>query len=257
VYRRLPLSDPPTATQELVHDDNALAILALGLVAGSALTAIYLFYALVVRTKKADYDFSNPSILNQLAQSSDEKGTAVVKRAGTRKVNKMLLNARRMHRASATSTAAPTTIGTTYNHVGKSLTASKKIDLVKLPTDQVFQTYVMDGETHVPCGSWPWVFRRLVSRELFEVEGIWLPSRLWIFQIMQCAVFALLFILGRLLIQYAIESANDATDQLQEGLPGWVYDLVPTAREVEIALLPSFWIAAIVCVSIILLYVPR
>lgn len=217
---------------------------------GSLLTVVYLFYAFVVRQKKRDHDFSNrPQLLSKLAQSSDEQGTAVVKRAGTRKVNKMLLNARRMHRATRT-------IGSKTN-IGKSLTASKKVDLARMPTDQVFQTFVLDGEHHVPCCSWGWVFSRLLSRELFEVEGIWLPSRLWVFQVMQCLLLAVLFVLARIFIDAAVANANDSNDELPEGLPNWVYDLVPTGQQVEYAMVPSFWISFFVGVFIILLYIPR
>jgi hypothetical protein len=216
-------------------------------VAGSALTVIYFYYFVVVRTKKADDDsLQEGRTLAKLAQSSDERGSAILKRAGTRKVNKMLLNARRMHGD----------IDGGSSNLERSLTTSKKLDLTA-KADPVFQTYVLYGEEKVPCGSWVWVYSRLFSKELFEVEGIWFPNRLWTFQVMQCVVLGLIIILIPIFITTAAKNADEANAELPEGLPSWIYELVPTGQQVRFALVPAEWIALTVCVCLILLYIPR
>lgn len=212
--------------------------------AGSTLTVIYFYYFLVARTKKAGDDFSHNGILQKLAQSSDERGTAIIKRAGTRKVNKMLLNARRMHGSKDQD----------GSNIETNPTRSKRFGQV---SQTVFQTYVLYGEDKELCGGWAWTFRRLFSKELFEVEGIWFPSRLWTFQVMQCVVLALLCVLVPILITTAVQNAEDANQELPDDLPSWVYDFVPTSWQVRVSLVPSAFIALAVCVCIILLYIPR
>ncbi|KAL3906930.1 MAG: hypothetical protein SGILL_009078 [Bacillariaceae sp.] len=123
-------------------------------------------------------------------------------------------------------------------------------------SDPVFQTYVLRGEGKEMCASWSWVFTRLLSKDLFEEEGIWLPSRIWVFQCMQIVVFALFIVLLNLGIAEAMRLADEAQADLTEGLPEWIYSFVPTSEDVRIACVPSAVIAYGVMAMIILLYIP-
>jgi hypothetical protein len=50
---------------------------------------------------------------------------------------------------------------------------SKALELAHNGGDDqaVFQQYVLYGEQREHCATWPWVFGRLLSKDLFELEG--------------------------------------------------------------------------------------
>ena len=48
-----------------------------------------------------------------------------------------------------------------------------------------------------------------------------------------------------------------AKEELPEGLPGWVYDMVPDPWMVRVSLYPACAVAGLVCVALIVLYIPR
>jgi hypothetical protein len=264
LWQRRPLADPPTAAQNLVHSEKFASVLYTGLVAGSALTLYYFFSA--IKILRADKKMS-------LTQSSDERGMAMAKRACSQKILSMINSAREMHRHVVQPDAAQS----------KELSKSKKFDL-KTNTDPVFQTYVLHGEGREPCGSLLWVVRSLLSKHLFEEEGIWLPARLWVFQCIQIVVLVIYIILSEVAIGKAVVNAEDATNELPEGLPSWIYGedmqslcgegelnttssqlsyfrsfsaMVPSSEDVRIACFPSAIISYIVMAVIILLYIPR
>lgn len=203
LWKKRPLEDPPTAAQVVVHSNNFMALLYTGLAFGSVLTVYYLFSAISLLRKDKKVS---------LTQSSDERGTSMSKRACTRKIAKMLLSAREMH----TEPAQPDRV------LGKDLTTSKKLDL-KTKSDPVFQTYVLQGEGREPCASWSWVLQNLLSKQLFEEEGVWLPSRVWVFQCIQIVVLVLYIILANLTISTLIVNADESTTELPDGLPSWIY----------------------------------
>jgi hypothetical protein len=203
LWKRASHADPPTAAQYLVQSDRFMSSLYTGLVTGSVLTVYYFFSAMKIL--REDKKIS-------VTQSSDERGMAMAKRACTQKISMMMSSAREMHRDVAQPDAGQS----------KDLSSSKKFDL-QTHTDPVFQTYVLQGEGREPCGSWLWVVKTILSKELFEKEGIWLPSRLWVFQSIQIVVLVLYIILSQVLIEKAVLNADDATSELPEGLPSWIY----------------------------------
>jgi hypothetical protein len=203
LWKRAPHADPPTAAQYLVQSDRFMSSLYTGLVTGSVLTVYYFFSAMKIL--REDKKISE-------TQSSDERGMAMAKRACTQKISMMMSSAREMHRDVAQLDAGQS----------KDLSRSKKFDL-QTHTDPVFQTYVLQGEGRETCGSWLWVVKTILSKELFEKEGIWLPSRLWVFQSIQIVVLVLYVILSQVLIEKAVLNADDATAELPEGLPFWIY----------------------------------
>lgn len=261
IWKKGELSDPPTAAETLAHSTSFSAALYTGVVAGIVLTVYYTIAALSILRK------------NVSVGSANDRGTAVQKRAGTKKIQKMLDAATEMHTESE---------NTDLDEFD--LTDSKKLDLTK-QSDPVFQTYVLHGEGREDCGSWAWVFTRLLRKDLFEEEGIWLPSRLWVFQCMQIVVYALFLLLIKFFIEEVMVLADEATAELPDDLPSWIYSkfgkqksgmmsleflcllksidvsfpagLVPTSEDVRIACVPSAVISLIVMAMIILLYIPR
>lgn len=203
-YKRRPLDDPPTSSQTLLHSVRFEAALYTGLVAGSALTFYYLLSAISIRRAHEKVSL----------KSSDERGTSMLKRACTKKLGNMIQSAREMH----------IDVAQVDDNQVKDLRSSQKVDLkLKTPSDEVFQAYVLHGEGREPCASWSWVLKKLLSKELFQEEGIWLPSRIWIFQAIQIVVLSLYIILVNLFIENAIQRVGDARDELPDGLPSWVY----------------------------------
>jgi hypothetical protein len=233
IWKEQPLSDPPTASQTLARSTSFSAAIYTGLVAGIVLTVYYAIGTLAIVRRGSK------------TQSADDRATAVLKRACTKKIRNMLDSAKRMHTE---------TVSSGFDDIGD-LTESKKLDL-KAQTDPVFQTYVLNGEGREMCASWSWVFTRLLSKDLFEDEGIWLPSRVWTFQCMQIVIFALYCVLIRTVIQRIMVLADEATAELPDGLPSWIYSLVPTSDDVKIACSPSAAISIGVMATIILLYIP-
>jgi hypothetical protein len=204
LWKKRPLSDPPTAAQNLVHSEKFMAALYTGLVTGGTLTVYYFFAAIrILREGKKTL---------KLTQSSDERGMAMAKKACDHKILMMMNSARDMHR----DVAQPDTSQST------DLSRSKKFDL-KTSTDPVFQTYVLHGEGREPCGSLLWVVRNLLSKQLFEKEGVWLPARLWVIQSIQIVVLALYIILSQVAIEKAVLNAGEAASELPDGLPSWIY----------------------------------
>lgn len=203
-YKQRPVGDPPTLSETLLHSARFEAALYTGLVAGSALTFYYLLSAISIRRAHAKTSL----------KSSDERGTSMLKRACSRKLGNMIQLAREMHRD----------VFQVDDNQIKDLRSSQKVDLkLKTPSDEVFQAYVLHGEGRERCASWSWVLKKLLSKELFQEEGIWLPSRIWIFQAIQIVVLSLYIILINIFIENAIKRVSDARAELPEGLPSWVY----------------------------------
>jgi hypothetical protein len=124
-------------------------------------------------------------------------------------------------------------------------------------SDPVFQIYTVHRESRENVGSFSWTWHQIITGRLFDAEGIWLPARLWIFQVGQ--IFLSAFVCAALfdLTKRAVQEADSANDVLPAGLPQWVYDIVPTGREVKFALIPASCVAVFVCASLILVYIPR
>jgi hypothetical protein len=225
-----------------MKDPNYEAALILGVTLGSALAATYFFQFLSTVSRKFGWS-KEGGVMEPLSRTSHVVGTARLKHAATRKINLLLQNAHQMHGAVDITTGRES-LGLT-----KSLRASQ--------SDPVFQNYVLFGESHESAGSLVWTWQQLLSGRLYDTEGVWLPARLWIFQIGQILVACLVCILLFAFIETAVEAADEANADLPEDLPQWVYDIVPTGRETRMALTPAAWVAVIVCIALILLYIPR
>jgi len=182
-------------------------------------------------------------IIGLLFVTSDVIGAARSKKAATRKVNLMLDNASSMH-----------TTPDTVNEDGEDKSADdditdmkrcrpgRTISLHKAKSDAVFQNFTLRGERYETAGSLIWAWKHLLNRDLFDVEGIWLPSRLSVFQFGMAIIgVAFSFALFRI-IEPLADLADQATLELErsvsrfeniprfERYPQWVYDLVPNGE---------------------------
>ena len=137
--------------------------------------------------------------------------------------------------------------------------------LHKEQSDAVFQNYTLRGERSVKAGSLIWTWRAILTGDLFEVEGIWLPSRLLVFQVAQ-VIFGVVIAIGLfLLVEVAADEADKATAEIKRNMaendglyyPDWVLDLVPDGNEVRAALNPAAGVAVFVCAVLTLIYLPR
>ena len=93
---------------------------------------------------------------------------------------------------------------------------------------------------------------------LLADEGLWINSRLVVFQTCQ-VVAAIAF---SYLLLWSVGAAADKADEAREDLesnsvPKWVDDLIPTGEMVRQSLYPAAVIAIIVSFLLILLYIPR
>jgi hypothetical protein len=80
-----------------------------------------------------------------------------------------------------------------------------------------------------------------------------------VFQAAQ-AVFGLFLAYGAFVtVGYVAERAQEAHDSLpvDDIIPDWVYDIVPTAKQVKQALYPACAVATLVMLTIFLIYMPR
>jgi hypothetical protein len=165
--------------------------------------------------------------------TSHVRGTARSKKAATRKINTLLLNAHSLHPKKVSGQASA------------------------VMKEDVMANYVLRGESFEDCGGLFWTWKRVLSGALFDEEGIWIMARLIIIQTAQFLFFAI-FTYGLLLvINEAAIRAEQASLELQPGNPQWVYDIVPTAGQVRLALYPALAVAMFVMLTICFIYMAR
>ena len=171
----------------------------------------------------------------------------------------MLVNARDMH-GPAQATEEAQTQGAQPSNKNKE--NNSLLDMKQ--SDAVFQNFTLRGERTVKAGSLLWTWQRILTGDLFEDEGIWLPSRLLIFQVGQ--VFFAVFISVALfaLVEVTADEADKATREITFKMkytdtyyPDWVLDIVPEGKEVRWALLPAASISTFVCFMLCIIYLPR
>jgi hypothetical protein len=172
-------------------------------------------------------------LLIALFTTSHVRGTARSKKAATSKINAVLANAQNLNLKS------------TFKH--NSL-ATK---------EEMITNFVLRGESFEECGGLSWTWTRLLSGALFDEEGIWIASRLIIIQTAQLCLIGFFLYAGLLLVEEATEQAAQAQEALEPGYPDWVYDIVPTPKQVKTALYPALGVAIFVMITLFLVYIPR
>ena len=151
-------------------------------------------------------------ILKEFISTSSARGDARLKRAATRKVNNLLMNADRLHQP---------------NEILSGLSPSDSTMIVS--SDQTMRNYVLDEDRTEKVGGLIWTWWRILDGRLFDTEGIWINTRLIIIQASQLVLLVSVTLLMFLSIPAIAKRAEDARDDLGSA-PQWVYDLVPTER---------------------------
>jgi hypothetical protein len=206
-------------------------------IVGSILSIKYFCHCLIGMARSYGYKFAPGSYIeNIMNRTSNMVGTARLKQAATRKLNALLRNARSMH--------------------GTSQSVLTNNSLRKSHSEVVFKSYMSKGGTRVVEGNILWVWRRILTGELFDTEGIWLPSRLLVFQFGQVIIsmFTLFFLF--FFVETAANKADEAQKNLDPDLPKWFLEFVPTGSQVRMSLTPAACVAVTIFAFSILIYIP-
>lgn len=228
-----------------MEDENFDAGQYLILLLGLGLAFNYFVHFLATLSRELGWIRGEERLGRWFTVTSHDRGTARVKQAATRKVNQMLKNANLLHEP----------IDVSVDRATLAVPSSLK----NVHEEPTFQNFVLYGENKVPAGSFGWTWQRIISGRLFDTEGIWLPTRILVFQAGQ-AIFGLFLGYGAFVsVGYIADKAQAEHDSLPESdlIPQWVYDIVPTAKQVKQALYPACSVATIVMLMITLIYMPR
>lgn len=156
-------------------------------------------------------------IVKVLFSSSSARGDTRLKRAATRKMNRMMTNADRLHRPMPIE-------GFTVD------SSSMRNSATNLSRDLTMRNYVRDADRTEKVGGFFWTWWRILNGSLYDSEGIWISTRIIIIQVGQLAVL----VTGSMLMLYSVEhfgnQAEAARNDLNPGDPQWAYDIVPTKR---------------------------
>jgi hypothetical protein len=190
---------------------------------------------------------TNPVVvLQHLMATSCTRAETRLKWAATRKLNRVLTNAHSLHKRGR-SPLLPQ---------GRRSTSPQR-NAVESESDQTIRNYVLRGEREEFAGGIFWTWRRIIDGSLFDTEGIWLNTRLLVFQAAQVIIGAVVAFVLISSVNHIADQAAEAIDKLDPDLPDWVQELVPTPQMVYIALYPASIVATIVMVLLIVLYIPR
>ena len=220
----------------------------LTLIAGvvvSASLALHVIVPFLVR--HARWTTWLPRLLDHVAATSNVRGESLVKFASTRKLNRLLVNADVLHGLDS------------RENDRRALLAKRSTKRARRKvTDETMRNYVLNGSRKETIGGFYWTWRRLIDMSLLADEGLWINSRLIVFQTCQL-VAAIAF---AYLLLWSVGAAADGADEAREDLetnnvPQWVDDLIPTGEMVKRSLYPAAVIAIIVSFLLILLYIPR
>jgi hypothetical protein len=217
-------------------------LLYMTITAGSILSIIYFCHLLIGIANHCGHEFEPGGYIDIVSnRTSNRVGTARLKQAATRKLNTLLSNARSMHGNIQSVISANDSLG-------------------KSRSDDVFNNYMVKGEDKVVEGNIAWVWKRILTGELFDTEGIWLPSRLLILQFGQIVIYLFFILLLFPTVERVAQAADQATpviDQdLAHKLPQWFIDFLPTGDQVRRSLTPAAFVAVTVYLILILIYIP-
>jgi len=187
--------------------------------------------------------------MNILLSSSNLRGEIKSKSAVGQKVNTMFQNAWDLHQADqmAAIDASPR----------KGSIRSSGMSSVHSSSEKVMRNFVLLGERNERCGGLFWTWWRILNGSLFSTEGIWINTRLITIQVAQVVTAVLVSLLLLVSVESIANEAEEARQELDPSTPQWVVDLVPTAQMVYRTLYPATFVAILVIVMLIFLYIPR
>mmetsp|Transcript_53181 Transcript_53181/g.159171 ORF Transcript_53181/g.159171 Transcript_53181/m.159171 type:complete len:1076 (-) Transcript_53181:971-4198(-) len=133
--------------------------------------------------------FRSNEAATQFFTSGSLKAEAKIKQAAARKINTMVKNAREVH----------------------GIIEEGDAEEGKMSYGQGLVNYSLHENCVEQAGGFIWTWSRLISGELFSVEGVWISARLWAGNLAQ--VFLSLFI-----IAFGVFTTNKLVDKWREGL---------------------------------------
>ena len=221
----------------------------LTLAVGCALAFMFLLQGTVMLFVDRDHPHKLPKFLQFLTTSTCWDAETRVYRAAQFKINKILTNALRLHKSDELGSAIQTE---------QHLTLSTKMALAHT-RDETSRNFVTHGETKEEVGGIIWTFWKACDGSLFYEEGLWINTRLCVIQVTQVGMSAVAFALFFVFAVRVAQSADDFRDDLESDvdLPGWVMDIFPTGEMIETAFIPATFVALVVKVFLIIVYVPR
>jgi hypothetical protein len=138
---------------------------------------------------------------------SNTVGEFRIKKAATRKVNTMLMNACVLHDSS--------------EPMKQSLSDSRSTLRNGSSSDETMLNFVFRGNGSERAGGFLWTWELFQTGALFEKEGIWLPTRMIVFQTAQVGFTIILSLILFSITGIASILAGEAQESLTEELPSW------------------------------------
>jgi uncharacterized membrane protein YhdT len=199
---------------------------------GWLLVAIFLCQFLVQCVREM---FGITGCITKFMVTSNVRGEGRLKRAATRKLNKLIAAALELHPSpgdgdggdrgdgpqNATTAAARHHTVSIFNTKGGGGTTTGKNASLR----QTILNYVLHGHKVERVGGLFWTFRRLWSGALTEEDGIWIPTRTLTFQTAQIMIAILISYMLIWLIHYAADLADQAQGELDfDVLPQWAIE---------------------------------
>lgn len=146
-------------------------------------------------------------IEHSLFVPSNTIGELRIKKAATRKINQVLSNACSLHEDSEL--------------MNQSARASRNSMRRASYADETMLNFVLRGSETKKVGGFLWTWDQVKTGGLFEKEGIWLPTRLIIFQTAQVGFTIILTLIFLSITQFAADQAGQAQATLPDNLPQW------------------------------------
>jgi hypothetical protein len=198
-------------------------------VVGWVLVAVFLWQFIVQCFREM---FGIPGGITKLMVTSNVRGEGRLKRAATRKLNKLILAALELHPPPGGSggglVSGLSQKAAARNHITSILSAKGVGTTTGAHTSRTRQTmlnYVLHGQKVERVGGLFWSVRRLLSGALTEEDGIWIPTRTLTFQAAQVLIAALIGYALIWLIFYAGDLADQAQGELDFNLlPQWAIE---------------------------------
>ena len=208
--------------EEVLRSSVYQRLQSIPLVLGCLLVLLFFF---VVLSTIVRWSISSSKVwsllLNGITSSSSAWADTRLKRAATRKLNKLMMNARRLHQP---------------NEVLAGLLSGVGVSAESVSRDQTMRNYVLDEERTEPVGGLFWTWWKILNGSLFDTEGIWINTRLQIIQVAQIVAFFSISVVMLGSVRRIADRSEEARADLDENVPDWVRNLVPTRRKYRDAL---------------------
>jgi hypothetical protein len=187
-----------------------------------------------------------PRAFAYVTASANVRGESFVKWAATRKVNSLLVNAHGLHALGR---------GSLDRRALLMKKSTKKA--LRNVTDETMGNYVLSSAQRETVGGFFWTWQNLANGSLLADEGIWINSRLIVFQVcMVVSALAFAYIMLWSVVEGA-EAADNARASVDPStVPEWLYDMMPTGEMVRKSLYPAAITGIVVSCILITIYVP-